>query len=196
MKSNIHRAAAFVVSILLMAVALLLLIEVGLPDRTDYTEQYIEGLGKTAAVQGAIAPPFQTTDLSGIAIDLLSLRGHPVIINFWATWCAPCEVEMEHLQDLYNEYQSRGLQIIAVNLGEDEITVSDWVEENHLSYTIVIDRGRQLETLYQLRGQPSTYVIDDQGIMRAVFYGPVDSTRLAETLGIFLQDKTDEINKQ
>lgn len=81
-----------------------------------------------AAVVGAPVPDFELQDLDGKAVKLSSYRGEAVLVNFWATWCGPCQAEMPLLQDRYTTYHDSGLEILAVNIGEDVDTVRPFIE--------------------------------------------------------------------
>ncbi|MBC8171830.1 MAG: TlpA family protein disulfide reductase, partial [Anaerolineae bacterium] len=110
------------------------------------------------------------------------LAGKPVIVNFWATWCEPCKLEMPELEQLYADYQIEGLRIIGVNLSETSQAVNEWREAFGLTFDLVLDTDGAVAALYQLRGQPSTYVISPQGMITQVFYGAVDVATLRAAL--------------
>jgi thiol-disulfide isomerase/thioredoxin len=137
-------------------------------------------IGYVAPEVGAFAPPFERYTLAGESIQLALLRGQPVLLNFWATWCEPCRLEMPLLQTLHEEYPQ--LRILAINLGEDPVTVAQWVQTLELTFDIVLDPTRQLEREYALRGQPSTYVIAPDGRLSAIFYGIAPEPALRSAL--------------
>jgi thiol-disulfide isomerase/thioredoxin len=184
---RIGQAALISIALLLLVGASALVRTAGLPQRANYTGQTLGQLGRAAPEIGFTAPPFRQPTLSGQPLDLLALRGTPVIINFWATWCGPCRVEMPHLQSLYTRYNASGstdqaLHVVGVNLGEDRDTIAAWVETFDLTFDIVLDPARQIEALYQIRGQPSTYVLDADGIITHIFYGPTTEDQLQQAL--------------
>ncbi len=166
--------------------ALLLLIDTGLPNRAAFTGQITLGEIPTAPEINAIAPPFTLTSITGEQVDLTELRGSPVIINFWATWCTPCKVEMPILQRLYNEYQAQGLRILAINLGEGPAAVREWQTTLGLTYDLLLDSQQETAARYYLRGQPSTYVVSPNGIITHIYYGPVSDQALRNTLTAYL----------
>ena len=181
MKSRILiRFTLLVGSVVSFASALILLISAGLPDRADYSGKMIAGIGRVAPEINSLAPPFEGSTITGSHLRLLDLRGETVILNFWATWCAPCITEMPLLQTFYED---SGIQIIGINLGEQPILVTQWVETNHLTFDILLDPQLTIAADYQIRGQPSTYIITADGIISHIFYGTVSMKALREAIG-------------
>ncbi len=166
--------------------AVILTVAAGLPDRASYTG-IIQPDGVIIAPEiGAAAPPFQTTTAAGTSFDLTDLRGAPVIINFWATWCEPCRVEMPALQAVYRRHQDDGLRVLAVNLREPPEMVLAWGANLGLTFDLLLDRYGQIAASYHLRGQPSTYVLSPSGTITHIFYGPTDETTLEAALAPLL----------
>jgi peroxiredoxin len=99
-----------------------------------------------AARLGSPAPDFTLQTVDGTPLRLSDLKGKPVFMNFWATWCVPCREEMPAMQALYEQYRDRGLVILAVNMEEDEARVRRWVDQGGFTYTFVLDsEGQQLK---------------------------------------------------
>ena len=159
----------------------ILVVNGGLPERASYTG-VLTSEGLVAPEMNALAPPFSAASLAGDSVSLIDLRGTPVIINFWATWCAPCAVEMPQLQALYESLPEGDLHIIGINLAEDADRVAQWAEHFGLTFDLVFDPDGQIATVYQLRGQPSTYIISPSGIITDIFYGPVTLAQLQAAL--------------
>lgn len=180
------RTALNLGAVVSLITALILVLYAGLPERAAYSGQLLRGERPIAPELNAIAPAFERPLLGGDTISLLELRGSPVIINLWATWCAPCQLEMPVLQAIYGEYRLQGLRVVAVNLGEPEDTVRDWVEEMDLTFDIVLDARREIETLYQLRGAPSTYIVAPNGVITEIFYGPVSESQIREAIAPYI----------
>ena len=166
--------------------ALLLVIDAGLPMRAEYTGKIAPGELPIAPELNSIAPPFELNSLDDRIVNLDDLRGKPVVINFWATWCEPCKAEMPTLQTIYDDYKAKGLHILAVNLGEPSGIVAEWVQALHLNFDILMDRNQQISSLYWLRGQPSTYVVSPSGVITQIYYGPVDVNALRNALAPYL----------
>jgi peroxiredoxin len=174
-------------AVVVLIAAAVLLYQTGLPQRADYSGLVIDGLGVVAPEIGAFAPPFEQANLSGDTLALFDLRGESVVINFWATWCPPCIVEMPALQDLHDE---TGVRIIGVNMGEEHAIAAAWIAENGITFDIVLDPQGQVSQTYRLRGQPSTYVVAPDGIITHIFYGTVAMAALQDALA------THEMNGQ
>jgi len=115
-------------------------------------------------LRGQPAPLFTLQDLNGNQVSLAELRGKRVVINFWATWCGPCRMEVPHLEHLYKKYKARGLIVLGVNNESDHQAVRDFVK-TQISYTVLLD-GHLPFIDYDVRGIPCTYYIDKDGIIR------------------------------
>jgi peroxiredoxin len=179
MPSTVQRITAGAGAFIALMLAAWLVVSAGLPQRADYTGQTITALGRVAPEIGSLAPPFEAPTFGGDTINLMALRGQSVVINFWATWCVPCRTEMPELQSLH---ESTGVTVLAVNLAESDAAVQQWADEFELSLTLVPDRNRQIATAYQLRGQPSTYVVAPDGIITHIFYGATTEDTLHAAL--------------
>ena len=113
---------------------------------------------------GFLAPRFTLGNLKGNQVALESFRGRVVILNFWATWCVPCRVEMPAFENLYRRYRSEGLTVLAVSLDKNsDAKVRDFVEEYKLSFPILMDTEGKAEKLYPTVSIPFTFVIDQEG---------------------------------
>ncbi len=114
---------------------------------------------------GLEAPSFKAVSLaSGDTIDLRAYRGHVTVVNLWATWCVPCEVEMPEFQRLYDELGPEGLKLVAVSQDEGTTqSVRDWITKRHLTFDVLHDQAQVAQTLFQARGLPETFVLDTEG---------------------------------
>ncbi len=162
--------------------AVVLVVATGLPDRATYSGQ-VNAEGQPFAPEiGALAPPFTAATLDGV-IHSDDLRGEPALINFWATWCVPCRVEMPELQAFHDANPTA--RVIAVNLGEPRNLVVDWVAQFGLTYDIALDPDGVIAAEYHLRGQPSTYVVSPGGAIMQIFYGATTRQSLETALEPF-----------
>lgn len=110
------------------------------------------------------APDFTLPTLSGGPIRLSELRGKVVLLNFWATWCVPCRTEMPSLEALYQRYQDRGLEVLAVNLDMlSTAGVEAFVQEGGVTFRIALDPSWSTARNYRVVGLPTTYLIDRGG---------------------------------
>ena len=123
--------------------------------------------------EGFLAPDFSLDGLNDESVTLSDLRGKIVIVNIWASWCPPCRAEMPALQRVYDDYQDRGVEILAVNAAhqDSEKDAIAFVEEIGLSFPILFDRTGGTSRKYQLRAMPSTYIVDHEGMIQKVILG-------------------------
>lgn len=121
---------------------------------------------------GHPAPDFTLSTLTGDEISLAELRGKPVILNFWATWCPPCRREMPALEVIWQEYGRGGVMILGVDQGESPATVSEYVRQNvGVTFPLLLDRRQDVGDLYLVRSLPTTFFIDAQGIIQEIRVG-------------------------
>lgn len=129
--------------------------------------------GRIPAPQaGFLAPDFTLETIDGQAVRLADLRGQPVVVNFWASWCPPCRAEMPALQRVHEEYASRGLVILAVNAtAQDSLSdVTAFLDEYNLTFPVPLDPGDAMRA-YQVQSLPSTFFIGPDGVIREVVIG-------------------------
>jgi len=113
------------------------------------------------------APDFALQDLEGQTVTLSDLRGSPVMLNFWATWCGYCVEEMPYIQQIYEERQDMGLVILAINIKETHAKAQEFMERNSLSFTVLLDTDGAISLKYNVSGIPVTFFIDKDGIIQA-----------------------------
>ena len=129
--------------------------------------------GAHPAQTGKAAPDFTVSDGS-TTIHLASYRGHVVLLNFWASWCAPCVEEMPSLLELHHDQP--GLVILAVSADDDPDAYSNFITRRHVDLITVRDPSESAARLYHSDMWPETYLIDRNGIIRRKFIGPQDWT--------------------
>ncbi len=125
-------------------------------------------------VPGDAVPEFHAIDVqSGTEISLADFAGEVVLLNIWATWCAPCEQEMPSMERLHQELGPKGLRIVAVSVDQESThKVQRWAEERGLTFTILHDRSGQIEQAFQTTGVPESFVIDRHGRLLKREIGP------------------------
>lgn len=134
-----------------------------------------------SAKVGALAPDFELESLSGEYIRLSDLKGKPVLVNFWATWCAPCVLEMPNFQEYYEKYPG-AFEVLAVNFDEPHDTVSKFVKDVGVTFPILFDTDAKVHGVYRFPGYPTTYVIDSDGVVRFQHVGLMDESTLEKYL--------------
>jgi peroxiredoxin len=124
---------------------------------------------------GDPAPDFQLRDLNGRLVTLSELRGKVVLLNFWATWCGPCRVEMPAMEQLYQTFSRKDLEILAVSTDAQGVAITrPFQQENHLTFPILHDVDFRVGLTYGARSLPMTFMVDRQGIVRHQIFGARD----------------------
>lgn len=129
-------------------------------------------------VVGAPAPDFTLETAGGERYSLGAARGQVVVLNFWATWCEPCRSEMSMLQARYEQDRERGLLILGVDFDEPAEEVLAFAKELGITFPLLLDPGAETQRLYRIRGYPSTFVIDREGLLVAEHIGLLTDARL------------------
>jgi cytochrome c-type biogenesis protein len=113
----------------------------------------------------------------GTSRRLSDLRGRVVFLNFWATWCGPCRVEMPSMEAVYQRLKDRGFEILAVNLGETEAQVAPFMRENNLTFPAALDGKGIIGGYYGVQAIPTTYILDKRGFIVSRMTGSIDWNR-------------------
>jgi peroxiredoxin len=109
------------------------------------------------------APEFTLVDMDGVTYRLAELRGRPVVVNFWATWCPPCRDELPSMQRAWLTFREQGVAMLAINVGEDEETIFPFTANYPVEFPLLLDRDGAVIGQWPVRGLPSTFVVDPQG---------------------------------
>lgn len=134
---------------------------------------------------GSAAPDFTLKTLAGDTARLSSLRGRPVFLNFWATWCEPCRGEMREIVAAYRDHSGEGLQVLAIDLTDQERKRSDvrsFVDELRMPFPVLLDEKGKVRKRYALRGVPTSVFIDANGVVRLVNPGPITNETMQRGL--------------
>jgi peroxiredoxin len=124
---------------------------------------------------GHLAPDFVLTTLDGREVRLSDYRGHVVFLNFWATWCGPCKVEMPAMERLYREYRRQGFAILALSSDPEGAAVTGPFRDSlGLSFTIAHDPDAVVLRMYGVRALPHTFLVDRQGVITHQIFGARD----------------------
>ncbi|MFP3852675.1 MAG: TlpA family protein disulfide reductase [Anaerolineales bacterium] len=138
------------------------------------------GLGLIRTQQGPVGvgsrvPDFTLTTFEGEQISMEALRGQVVVVNFWASWCAPCEEEAAELEQAYRQYQDQGVVFLGVNYVDTEPEAMAYMNKFDISYPSGPDLGTRISQKFRMRGVPETYIIDPSGRIDSVRKGPYSS---------------------
>ena len=136
-----------------------------------------------APQQGFLAPDFALQTPAGETIKLSDLRGQAVLVNLWATWCPPCRAEMQSIETMYQEYKDQGFTVLAINMTyqDDASAVMPFVNEQVLTFPILLDETGVVGNAYQLRSLPSSYLVRRDGTINEVVIGGPMSEALLRT---------------
>lgn len=124
-----------------------------------------------AAQAAGPAPDFTLKTVAGPNLRLAEQRGQVVMVNFWATWCAPCKQEMPHLNALYDKYRSAGFVLLGVNVDDDPAKAAAEAAKLGIRFPVLLDSAKSVSKAYALAAMPTTVVIDRDGQVRHVHQG-------------------------
>lgn len=175
----IKQAALYLLGGLLIGLAVGLGIFLGLPGQRSSGSSEDRQAG---AIEGQEVPGFTLRDARGQEHSLVDYRGRVVLLNFWATWCAPCRLEMPAIQERYERYGANELAVLAVNFDEPQSQVVAFGEELGLSFPLLLDPGGEVQRMYRIRGYPTSVFVDEEGIVRVVHIGIMTEDQLDEAL--------------
>ena len=179
--SKLEQIIRAVAALSFMGAAILIVVHTELPQRAEYSGSSNKMSTGVAPEVGFPAPTFMLFNSSREPVALEETAGKFTVLNFWATYCAPCRREMRDLQRLF-ESRSAALRIIAINLGETSETVVNWMDELELTYEVLLDPLLSVSQLYQVRGMPTTYLLDGNQRIRTIYYGSVTYEQLQSDL--------------
>ena len=136
-----------------------------------------EGVAQASQV-GKPAPDFKLLSLEGSSVSLSDFRGQPTLINFWASWREPCRDEMSFIQEIYMEWtgKSPSVAILAINLGESSSRAEKFMRDFNLSFPVLLDTKQEVAAKYNIRGIPTTFFIDKDGIIQYIMAGAFSNT--------------------
>lgn len=127
---------------------------------------------------GEVLPPLSFEDLNGNQVSLSDLRGKVILVNNFATWCAPCRAEMPELQAFYDQHKERGFTVVAIESGEPADEVARFVKEFGITFPVLLDpQGKALDT-FNMFALPNSILVDREGKIRQTWVGAVDQSIL------------------
>lgn len=145
-----------------------------------------------APAKGFHAPDFTLVNLDGTSFNLSDHIGKPILLTLWASWCSPCKAEMPAFNQVYQELGPENVLVLGVNVTsqDDAAKVKAFVEENKLSFPVLMDTQGEVANLYRLRGLPMTYFIDSQGkITDVIVGGPLSAGTVRSIFNELLQEE-------
>ena len=137
----------------------------------------MSGAGGVKAEVGKPAPAFKVSTTQGIEIDSLGLRGSVIVVNFFASWCKPCQTEAPDMEDIWNEYHDQGVAFVAIAYEDTDAKIADFVQKYGLTFPVVT-AARNVGQDFGVTGVPETYVIDRDGVVVYKNLGAVDPAEL------------------
>lgn len=138
---------------------------------------------------GSEAPDFTLVDLNGEKHKLSDYKGQGVFLNFWGTWCKPCEKEMPAMDNQYQEFKDHGVQTLAVNIAQTDFEVQNFVDRYGLSFPVVIDKTKSVMTAYNVGQLPATVLIDPEGKVAKIITGEMTEKDIASYMELVKPNK-------
>lgn len=128
---------------------------------------------------GSQAPDFELVDLNGQTHRLSDYKGQGVFLNFWGTWCEPCEREMPAINRQYTAYNTQGVQTLSINIAQSNLEVKNYVKNMGLTFPVVIDKTKSVRKAYNVGPLPTSIFIDPEGKIVKVFTGEISEANIA-----------------
>lgn len=135
---------------------------------------------RAAIRAGERAPDFTLVSNEGVEHQLSSYAGKVVLLNFWTTWCGPCEAEMPEIEHLFARYTRDDVVILGVNTGGRAAEVIAYGKKHSLSFPLLIDRNGEVSDMYHVRAFPTSIVIDRQGVIHQIQIGSMDEEQFVD----------------
>jgi peroxiredoxin len=146
------------------------------------------GMQSGMPTEGELIPDFDLPTLDGRRVRLSELRGSPVLINFWATWCGPCKLEMPLLVEQYNLNKDKGLRVLAIDtlLNDNLEDMRAFAKQFNMNFDVLVDETDAIAGGWEVMGLPTTFFIRPDGVVAKVHVGQLSADRLKEYMKLIL----------
>lgn len=131
---------------------------------------------------GQKAPNFMLVDQYGKKQQLENYKGQGVFLNFWATWCKPCETEMPLINKVNKKYSGKGIRVLSINIGESSLAVDRFIEKYQLDFSIMNDANEGVQEAYAINPLPASFFIDKDGIIQGIYTGELTEEKMEALL--------------
>lgn len=131
---------------------------------------------------GDSAPDFELVDMQGNKHRLSEYKGQGVFLNFWGTWCKPCEKEFPIINKYYQEYQDEGIQVLAVNIAESDFTVQKYIDRKGLAFPVLIDKTKSVMSAFNINPLPTTFLINSEGKIEKIITGEMSDANILQAM--------------
>jgi peroxiredoxin len=150
------------------------------------------GTERQGIAEGRLARDFTLEDLAGEEVSLSDYAGSVVLINFWATWCAPCKAEIPTLEAAFQAHRDQGFVVLGVEVEDSRRTVERFVSETEMTYPVLLDPSGRVKQAYRVSGLPMSLLVDREGVIRVRHIGYLSADKLADYLSRVLQPQREE----
>lgn len=175
--------------VLLLVAMALLFVSCSAPKNVhnDKSQNTVTSEIKTGLDAGNKAPDFSLKALDGSEVKLSDYENKIVVLNFFGVWCPWCKKEMPGFVKVYNDYKDKGVELLVVDSGDTEEELKDYLKEQGFGINPVLDVKGSISALYEVRGFPTTYIIDKGGIIQKVHAGFMDQKSLSNELSDIIE---------
>lgn len=137
---------------------------------------------------GDEAPNFTLVDMQGDKHSLEEYKGQGVFLNFWGTWCKPCEREFPIIDRYYKEYKEKGIQVLAINIAESDFVVQNYIDRKGLTFPVLIDKNKSVMEAYNINPLPTTILINSEGKIEKIITGEMKEQDIKNYMELILPD--------
>ncbi|UNT57725.1 thiol-disulfide oxidoreductase ResA [Lysinibacillus capsici] len=137
---------------------------------------------------GDEAPNFTLVDMQGDKHSLEEYKGQGVFLNFWGTWCKPCEREFPIIDRYYNEYKEKDIQVLAINIAESDFVVQNYIDRKGLTFPVLIDKNKSVMEAYNINPLPTTILINSEGKIEKIITGEMKEQDIKSYMELILPD--------